>query len=125
MTDDPEFSGLERTVATRQRAMAATRLGRTPVHMSRVVANLLARRGYARQQAASAYAQAWAQAAGRPLQDHSRAGVVRSGVLEVMVRNSTAIQELTFRKRQLLDTLGTLLPAEQIRDLRFRVGPVD
>jgi hypothetical protein len=40
------------------------------------------------------------------------------------VANSTLVQELGFRKRDLLDALGRLLPDQPIRDLRFRVGAV-
>ena len=39
--------------------------------------------------------------------------------------NSTLVQELSFQKPALLETLTRLLPDERIRDLRFRVGPID
>ena len=39
--------------------------------------------------------------------------------------NSTLVQELSFEKTRLLKTLAQLVPDEKIRDLKFRVGPID
>lgn len=89
-----------------------------------VLAQLMARRGYARVQSGGACAEAWQQAAGEALAPHSRATQVRRGVLEVLVDHSTLVQELGFQKPQLLARLAQLLPDEQIRDLRIRVGPM-
>jgi hypothetical protein len=44
--------------------------------------------------------------------------------LEVTVQNSTLVQELVFQRPGLLKTLARLLPDEQIKDIRFRVGIV-
>jgi predicted nucleic acid-binding Zn ribbon protein len=92
--------------------------------MGDIVANLLARKGYARVQAATAYEDAWRQAAGK-LAAHSRPGLVKRGVLEVMVRNSAALQELTFQKKKLLTALQQQLPEEKLTDVRFRIGSLD
>jgi len=97
---------------------------RHPQKMADVMATLLARRGYAQVETASACQEAWLQAAGPPLRGQSRAGEVRRGVLEVVVSNSSLLQELTFRRRQLLAELNRLLPDQPIRELRFRVGSV-
>ena len=56
---------------------------------------------------------------------NSRPGNVRRSVLEVTVRNSAVLQELTFQKTQLLGELSRLLPDQNIRDLRFRIGPME
>ena len=96
-----------------------------PKRMADLLAQLMARRGYAREHAASACAEAWAQAVGARMIGHSQPGRVRSGVLEITVRNSVALQELTFQKKQLIRDLARLLPAEQIHDIRFRVGAID
>ncbi len=95
-----------------------------PKKIGDIVAGLLARKGYARVQSASACEDAWKEAAGK-LAAHSRPGLVKRGVLEVMVRNSAALQELTFQKKKLLKRLQEKLPDEKITDLRFRVGSVD
>jgi hypothetical protein len=84
----------------------------------------MARRGYARQISASAYNNAWASAVGEPANRFTQAGNVRRGSLEITVANSTLLQELTYRKIELLAKLNQLLPEQNIRDLRFRVGSV-
>ncbi len=97
---------------------------RGPQRMSTVLAELMARRGFARIQSAGVLEAAWADAAGEFVAAHSRATAVRRGKLEVLVANSTLAQELTFRKPALLESLRKALPDEKIGDLRFRVGPV-
>lgn len=96
-----------------------------PKPIKNILAELLARRGYARVQSAGLSAEAWSQAAGEQLAALSRPGQLRRGVLEVLVKSSTLVQELGFRKQELLARLGELLPDENIRDLRFRVGPLE
>jgi predicted nucleic acid-binding Zn ribbon protein len=96
-----------------------------PKPIGNILAELLARRGYGRLQAADNCATAWAQAVGAALAAKSRAGQVRRGVLEVWVQNSTLVQELSFEKSRLLKTMIQLMPDEKIRDLKFRVGPID
>jgi predicted nucleic acid-binding Zn ribbon protein len=98
---------------------------RGPRPIADVVSQLLARRGYARIQSAFEFEQAWKQAAGEVMSTHTRPGNVKRGVLEITVRNSSVLQELTFQKKQLLTKLQTLTTDQPIRDLRFRVGAVD
>ncbi len=93
--------------------------------MGDVLANLLARRGYARVESTSAEAKAWGEVAGERFAPHSRPGNVRRGVLEVLVRSSAVMQELMFEKKRLLRDLAKQLPERKIRDLRFRVGVID
>jgi predicted nucleic acid-binding Zn ribbon protein len=95
-----------------------------PRHIGDVLSQLIARRGYARVQSASAFAEAWSQAAGERWASCTRALAVRRGVLDVQVGNSTLAQELGFQKKKLLKRLAELLPDEKIRDLKFRVGPL-
>jgi predicted nucleic acid-binding Zn ribbon protein len=90
-----------------------------------VLGELAARRGFARLHTACLCEAAWREAAGEQAACYSRAGPIRRGKLEITVANSTWLQELSFRKRQLLSTLAELLPDEKIKDLRFRVGPID
>ena len=96
-----------------------------PKPISNILAELLARRGYARVQAAGLSQQAWNEAAGEQLAAATRPGKVSRGVLEVFVTNSMLAQELGFAKKKLLARLQQLQPDEKIRDLRFRVGPLD
>ena len=98
---------------------------RLPQKMADVLSGLFAKRGYAQVQTASNCEQAWRVTAGAKLAPHSRPGNVKRGVLEITVRNSAAMQELTFQKKQLLAKIAGLLPEQKIKDLKFRVGPVD
>lgn len=84
----------------------------------------MARRGYARVRSAGALTEAWRQAAGEQLAKCTRATGVRRGVLEVLVGNSTLVQEIGFKKQALIGLLADLLPDEKIRDLKCRVGPL-
>ena len=47
---------------------------------------------------------------------------IRRGVLEVVVDNSIVVQELTFKKTQLIASLAERIPERGIADLRFRIG---
>ena len=96
-----------------------------PQPIAEVVARLMARRGYARVQATGQLDEAWARAAGEALAAHSVPGNLRRGVLEVIVGNSAAMQELVFNKRNILKELKRLAPDQKVRDLRFRIGPID
>jgi predicted nucleic acid-binding Zn ribbon protein len=98
---------------------------RGPQRAADIVAQLMARRGYGRLQAAAITHDAWAAAAGEKFAGHSRAGAVKRGTLEVLVRNSAVLQELTFEKKKVLKKLVALLPDEKISDLKFRVGSVE
>jgi predicted nucleic acid-binding Zn ribbon protein len=120
MTEDRQLTeAVCRQIAARQYYRAG------PKKIADVMSDLLARRGYARQQSASQLAEVWAAAVGESFAADTRAGNVRRGVLEIIVRHSALVQELTFRKKQLLQTLATHVPERKIRDLRFRVGPID
>ncbi|HQU46356.1 MAG: hypothetical protein B7Z73_10460 [Planctomycetia bacterium 21-64-5] len=98
---------------------------RRPQKVGDVLAELMARRGYARQQASANYDAAWREAAGELLARQTRVGVVRRGALEVTVANSVLLQELTFQKQTILGQLSRLLPDERIDKLRLRVGPIE
>ena len=108
--------------AKRRRTTGA---GRGPRPIADVLAELMARQGFARVQSSAAFEAAWREAAGELASRYSRAGRVRRGKLEVTVANSTVVQELVFRKPALLETLTGLLPEEKINDIRFRVGSID
>jgi predicted nucleic acid-binding Zn ribbon protein len=99
--------------------------GRGPESIANVLSDLMSRRGYARVQSAGQYAAAWAEAAGPLAGQYTRVGLLRGGKLEVVVANSTLMQELTFQKPTLLAALARLLPEQGIRDLRFRVGMIE
>lgn len=96
-----------------------------PKSMGDVLSQLLARRGYAHVQVAAGCEAAWRAAVGNKLAGHTRPGNVKRGVLEVLVRNSSVLQELAFVKAKVIKHLKQALPEQQIRDVRFRVGTLD
>jgi predicted nucleic acid-binding Zn ribbon protein len=96
-----------------------------PRQVREVMSQLLAKRGYAQVQTAAVCESAWREAVGARLASDTRLGSVRRGVLEVLVRNSAALQELSFVKAKVLRTLKQLVPEQQIRDVKFRVGSLD
>ncbi len=95
-----------------------------PEPIGEILAQLMARRGFAHLRSTQARESAWREAAGEQLAEFTRVGPVRRGNLEVTVANSTLLQELSFQKPDLLKALARLLPAAGIKDLRFRVGPI-
>ena len=119
MSSDREIDAVCSDIASRQRYRRGAK------KISTVINHLMTRRGYARVQTASQWQTAWCEAAGKELAKDSRAGNVRRGVLEVFVRNSAVVQELTFGKRRLIKELTRLNPGQKIRDIRFRIGPID
>ena len=108
-----------------QRLEDEQRRRRPPQMAADIVAQLMARRGYARVQSAAVAEAAWREAVGGKMAGHTRPGGVSRGVLEVFVRNSAVLQELTFSKKKLLKKLAGSLPEHAISDLKFRVGAVD
>ena len=108
-----------RDIQARQRYRPA------PKRMQAIVNELFVRRGYARVLSREQNREAWDQAVGEAMAKHTCPGNVRRGVLEVFARNSAVVQELTFRKRDLIRKLAKLSPDQKIRDLKFRVGAVD
>jgi len=98
-------------------------MSKGPHPIADVLAQLMARHGFARRQAAAARQKAWREAAG-PLAAYTRVGSLRRGRLEITVANSTLLQELSFQKPAILKALARLLPDEPVGDLRFRVGAI-
>lgn len=106
------------------RATSVAKKGR-PQPIGEILAELITARGYGQVMSANSFADAWATAAGEFFAQHTRPGNLRRGTLEVMVTNSTLVQELGFQKQDLLTKLRELLPEEKIKDLRFRVGRIE
>ena len=98
---------------------------RGPRKIGDVLANVLARRGYAQQETAKELETAWMTVAGVLLAKRSRAAQVKRGVFEVIVRDSATMQELTFKKKQLFRQLADRVPNLKLKDLRFRLGATD
>lgn len=95
-----------------------------PQRIGDILSELGARRGFARLQATRTYDAAWKEAVGPIAAEYTAVGSLRRGTLHVLVNNSTLMQELTFRKEHLLETLNSLLGDQEISDIRFRSATV-
>lgn len=90
-----------------------------------VMRKLMAQRGYAAIQATSELHEKWGEIVGEVLAGMTCPGNVSRGTLQVVVSDSGAMQELSFRKKQILVALKAKLPEANVEDLRFRVGKVN
>ena len=95
-----------------------------PKKVSEMLAVLMARRGYAQIETTEAVANAWRDIVGVAVAKDSIPGNIFRGVLEITVRNSVLLQELTFQKKQLTKKLLTALPDHKIKDLKFKIGTI-
>lgn len=93
--------------------------------IGRPVRQLLNRYGLTQTQAAQDLSEAWKQAAGPELASVTRPGNINRGVLLIFTQNSSALQELHLRRRQILAALGRSLPHVAIKDLRGRVESIE
>ena len=115
-----EFKDLEQKRASHQRWFHANR----PKRIDGVIAQVVQRKGYAQVRAAGEWEEAWRTAAGE-MAGSTCVGSLRRGVLEIVASNSLVIQELSFRKEELLARMQDTLPEKKIRQLRFRIGEVN
>lgn len=114
-----QFGDLERRRASQQRRFYARR----PKRIDNVLAQVVQKRGYAQVRAAGERDEAWAVAVGE-VAPATRVGAIKRGTLEIQVSNSLMMQELTFRKEELISKLQAALPDAGIKQLRFRVGQI-
>ncbi len=99
--------------------------GRSPKKIGNVIAQLVSRRGYAQIHAAGERDAAWQAAAGAELAKMTQVSALRRGVFEVLVANSLLMQELTFRKEDLLARLQKALPETGVTQLKFKIGRIN
>ena len=90
-----------------------------------VIRRLLASSGYAETEAVAQLQARWEQAVGPTLAGLSRLGNVSRGALQVEVANSATMQEIHFRKKQILTALQAQATTSKISSLRIRVGKFD
>ena len=121
VASDRDFEDLQR----RRDAHRRWHYGRQPKQINNVIAQVMQKRGYAQVRAAGERDQAWRSVAGEELQSNTQIGELRRGVFEVLVANSLLMQELTFRKEDLLAGLQEALPESHIKQLRFRLAQIN
>jgi hypothetical protein len=111
---------MRRREAARRRFYA-----REPKRAPDIMAAVLQRRGYGRIIENDELASRWAAAVDPRLRPLTRAVRVYRRRLEVLVANSTVMNELAFAKSALLDRLNERVAGPPIADIRFRIGAVD
>jgi predicted nucleic acid-binding Zn ribbon protein len=103
--------------------MSEANQGRGPENLADILGRLFTSRGWGRKNDRLRLESAWAAAAGAELLKDTQVLAIKRGVLEVAVRNSVLIQELTqFHKRGLLTRLRTAMPGVTLSDLKFRAA---
>jgi hypothetical protein len=97
-----------------------------PRALSEILGDLFTLRGYGRVKALSELEALWKDAVGEPECYQTCVGEIHRGVLTVVVAHPTLLEELaSFRKAALLQALHASHVGRGIRDLRFRIGPID
>lgn len=93
-----------------------------PQHLSRALAELIARRGYARVGGDAQLQAVWGEVAGPLIARQTRAVAIRRGVLQVSVAHAPLLSELVaFHKESLLECLRNKHADLKIRDLKFKL----
>ena len=93
-----------------------------PQPLSAALAELIARRGFARVQGSAQLVGIWKQVAGAQFADKTKVIGLKRGVLEIAVNSSGLLSQLaSFHQAPLLKTLKTEHPDLKIKDLRFKL----
>ena len=123
--DDPRIRDAWTDFAQHRDTVQRNFHGRSPKKIGNVLAQLVNRRGYAQIHAATERDEIWQKVAGDELARVTQVSALKRGVFEVLVANSLLMQELTFRKEELLAALQAALPAAGVKQLKFKVGRID
>lgn len=91
--------------------------------LSEILSGLISQYGIGRKGGSSELEDFWSELAGE-LAVYSAVGGIRRGVLEILVSDAIFMQELLFRKEELLARLRERFPDSKFEDLRFRVGSI-
>lgn len=94
-----------------------------PEPLSEILSRLFTARGLGQEQGRLRLEKAWKDAIGEAQAGRTQVGVLRRGVLEILVQDAVLMHELAqFRKRQLLASLQATLGPERVKELRFRLA---
>lgn len=95
---------------------------RGPVPIGNIVADLLSKRGLGRPQATTELEVIWREVVGDAICSMTHCGKINRRQLNVIVTNSTVLQDLVFRKQEIVKAFNKKMESNLIRDIRFRVG---
>jgi hypothetical protein len=96
----------------------------TPKTIGRLAARVLSTHAVAAEQSTNNLLEAWIKVAGAEYQDSTFVGSVKRNRLEITCANSLINQQLTFQKQQLVEGMNREVPNLKIKDISFRIGPV-
>lgn len=97
--------------------------GNAPASLSDILSGLVSQFGIGRKREEDELETFWCEIAGE-LAEYSSVNTVRRGRLEVTVSDAIFVQELMFRKAELLQKLNEHFPDQNFEDIRFRVGNI-
>ncbi|MCS7237507.1 MAG: DUF721 domain-containing protein [Thermoguttaceae bacterium] len=95
-----------------------------PKSLAEILGELAAEAGFGRVLASAECEAAWKRVVGPEIAAQTAVTLPRRGRMDVLVEHSVLLQELSFRKEELLSALKRELPGRTIRELRFRLGTV-
>ena len=91
--------------------------------MSSWVNQLLARRGYAQVSVNEAMTEVVTKVLGDGFKNEFQIGNLKGGKLHIYAADSVILQELNFRKREILQAIIQSFPDSKVSDIRFRIQP--
>lgn len=91
--------------------------------MSSWVNQLLARRGYAQVSVNEAMTEVVTTVLGDGFKNEFQIGNLKGGKLHIYAADSVILQELNFRKREILQAIVQSFPDSKVSDIRFRIQP--
>ena len=87
-----------------------------------LVNRLVSERGYAAVQGGEVIREAWDCVVGKEIAAQTKPGNLRAGTLHIHVADSLTLQELHFRKKQILQKLQQVNKDLRISDLKFKLS---
>lgn len=117
------FFGYNRHMAKRK-SRASSQSGQTAgvVRLGEVLPQLIARYGLQRRKDVEGLAEAWHEAVGEPYAARTRVVGLTRGTLEIAVPHGAFVQELSFRRAELLAAMQAATVGEQVKKIKFVVG---
>ncbi|MDR2116447.1 MAG: DUF721 domain-containing protein [Planctomycetaceae bacterium] len=92
------------------------------VHVADILPQLITKYGLQNQRNIEQITRIWRETIGEPFGAVTRAVGLKSGTLEIAVPHHAFVQEISFRKSELLANLQTALPEEKIKRIKFIVA---
>lgn len=120
MNSDSEKQ-FEKTVEIVNRRQKFFRKTKTAANL---VAHVMTKRSIAAENADEQLVSLWNRIVGKKIAQHTRTGLVRRGVLDVIVDSSAVHQKLQFQKKKILDQLQREEITSTLIDIRFRIGQI-